>query len=847
MSSLKNTLLKKIAKFLKRIINGKAEVSNEVDLETVSYFEGASQSEIPVKDIIDGIIQTNDNRYIGILEILPSNFRKKPAKEKDAIIEQYADLFARNDYKFDIKIMSDVANPRYLIKSIRKNCKNQNNPSIRKILNDYINFIIYLSNNRSVRKRYFYIFEYRSENGRKNGPIEDIKKTVNETLCSVKDTLEACGNICIIPDSKDKDSCTLEVLYYFFNRASYMNESFKDRYKRIKKDYDEFNRVTGMNKEFTYADLLAPKGLYFDNRNYVYMDGFFYGYLGIMGNSWPSLVNAGWFDYFDLGPSVDIDILCRKLPHESTKYAIKGVNKITEEGLKSAIRRGRENKATSIKGTYANNKYVFDEMEKGNALYNVAIILTFRANTPKRLADNMYRVKKAFKKKKIAVDDSFLKCEEYFKMTMPFLYITKPFRDLQHNTLASQLATMYCYTTYELNDPTGAVFGTSENSLASINIFNTNYYKNANTTIIGTSGAGKTFTEQLLGRRYMFNGMRNFFIVPKKGYEYEKGADAANGTYVRLFPGSDDCINIFEIKPEGTIDESVFSDDAEERKRYQRSSWRARKINNIILWINLLLKGRQLNQKEYSLLNKGITEIYESYGITNDNTSIFKDIKTQELKTMPIPQDLYDYCGRVEELVNVKDALEIFISGNCSNMNGQTNVNLDNDYIVFDVDEDLIGKDLLAAYLFIAFEFVYTEVKCKTTSRDIVWLDEVWKMLKDEQTAEQVQNLVKLLRGYGGAAVMATQEISDFMNAPNGFGKSVLNNSELTLVLNMKEEDLKLVKKNLKLTESDCKEILGFKRGYGKLIANGEKLNIQLEASDLEYSTYTTDVNDRIA
>jgi len=188
LSLLKNTILKKIARLLKRLFQGKQEISKEVDLDTVSYYEGASQAEIPVKDIVDGIIQTVDNRYIGILEILPSNFRKKTPAEKDAITERYADLFARNDYKFSIKILSDVANPRYLIKNIRKNCKNQGNRKISAVLRDYINFISYLSNNRSVRKRYFYIFEYRSETGKKNGDIEEIKKSVRETIASVRAT-----------------------------------------------------------------------------------------------------------------------------------------------------------------------------------------------------------------------------------------------------------------------------------------------------------------------------------------------------------------------------------------------------------------------------------------------------------------------------------------------------------------------------------------------------------------------------------------------------------------------------------------------------------------------------------
>ena len=80
--------------------------------------------------------------------------------------------------------------------------------------------------------------------------------------------------------------------------------------------------------------------------------------------------------------------------------------------------------------------------------------------------------------------------------------------------------------------------------------------------IMGVAGAGKTFTEQLIGRRMFLNGTRCFFLIPKKGHEYLPGCESVDGTYIKLRPGSTDCINIMEIRPEGEIDRSVLNDDA---------------------------------------------------------------------------------------------------------------------------------------------------------------------------------------------------------------------------------------------------------------------------------------------
>jgi len=197
-------------------------------------------------------------------------------------------------------------------------------------------------------------------------------------------------------------------------------------------------------------------------------------------------------------------------------------------------------------------------------------------------------------------------------------------------------------------------------------------------------------------------------------------------------------------------------------------------------------------------------------------------------------------------LENIKEILEIFVHGNCANMNGQTNVDLNNNYTVYDVDEDEIGEKLLPSFLFIAFDHVYTVIKSNNKIKDIVILDEVWKMLKDIESAKQVQNIVKLIRGYGGSTIMATQEIADFMNAPNGFGKSVLNNSEMSVILNMKTEELNLVKANLKLEDEDCKDISMFQRGNAMFISNGNKFHVNIISSEVENALFSTDINDRI-
>lgn len=164
----------------------------------------------------------------------------------------------------------------------------------------------------------------------------------------------------------------------------------------------------------------------------------------------------------------------------------------------------------------------------------------------------------------------------------------------------------------------------------------------------------------------------------------------------------------------------------------------------------------------------------------------------------------------MEEYTSIVSGL---INGAFKNLNGQTNVDMSKGYIVFDVDERKIGTKLISACLYAVFDFTNTAVLENPLSKDIVILDEVWKMLKLPACAEQVKDMIKLIRGYGGCVIIATQELNDFINNSNGYGISVLSNSEIKIILNLKEEELEMVKSHMKLSEDECGKIGNFKKG----------------------------------
>ena len=209
-------------------------------------------------------------------------------------------------------------------------------------------------------------------------------------------------------------------------------------------------------------------------------------------------------------------------------------------------------------------------------------------------------------------------------------------------------------------------------------------------------------------------------------------------------------------------------------------------------------------------------------------------VNKTSLKKMPILSDFYAAIPNESLYENIKLVLDTWISGSCKNMNGQTNVDLNNPYIVFDCDEDIIGDRLLPAFLLIAFEMVYSVVKSSTTTRDIIFLDEVWKMMTNLECAKLVYNMIKIIRGYLGSAILATQEMNDFLRGMQEYGESVLNNTALVILLRMNENDLNRVAGTYKLSSDECEKILKFRHGDALVVSNGDKIKAHIIPSKRE-------------
>lgn len=407
------------------------------------------------------------------------------------------------------------------------------------------------------------------------------------------------------------------------------------------------------------------------------------------------------------------------------------------------------------------------------------------------------------------------------------------------NVLTSGAASTYMFTSFELSDDNGILLGLNRhnNSLCIVDPFNTKVNKNANFTICGTSGAGKTFTTQVMALRLRMRGVQCYILAPLKGHEFKRACHKIGGTYIKLAPGSSACINVMEIRPTLTpemelIDELDYTDI---------DSMLAKKIQQLMIFFSLLIPD--MNNEEEQMLDEALVKTYAKFGITHDNSSIYEDPGSGKVKTMPILGDLYEVLKENPLTTRLATIVSRFVTGSAQSFNRQTNVNLDNKYVVLDISE-LKGK-MLPVGMMIALDYVWDQVKADRTKRKMIFIDEIWKLIggaANKQAAEFCLEIFKIIRGYGGGALAATQDLSDFFGLEDGrYGRAILNNSKTKIILNLEPDEAEYVKDVLKLTRTEIRSITQFERGEALISSNSNKVPVIIKASREEQQMITTD------
>ena len=788
-------------------------------------------------------METTDGRYVKILEIEPINFMLRSSEEQYNILSSFASWLKISPMKLQFKSITRKADSDKHIAMIRKELSIEDNAQCKAMGEDYIRLIKDVGSREALTRRFFLIYQYEAIGRSESDDYSKIYSMLVSAEQNARAYFMQCGNNIIQPQNPDQ--AVAEILYMFFNRRSCVDEPFTDRVNRVIIDtMAAKGKIIGIDPipHISVRHFIAPRGLDLSHYNYIVMDGRYYCFLYIKGNGYPSTVRGGWMSsLINAGEGIDIDV------HLSRENRSKTIDKVAQRiRLNRTKLKGMQDTSTdyeeltnSIQAGY----YIKNGIANHNEdLFYMSVFVTISAKTYDELLWRKQQMTDMLKSMDMYLSDCRFQQEDALRSVMPFLQISpKLQKKTQRNVLTSGAASTYMFTSFEMSDDSGVLLGVNRhnNSLCIVDLFNTKINKNANLTMCGTSGTGKTFTLQLLALRMRMRGIQCYIIAPIKGHEFKRACSKIGGEFIKIAPGSPHCINVMEIRhtisPEMELIDEVDYNDMD--------SMLARKIQQLMIFFSLLIPD--MTNEEEQMLDEALIKTYNEFGIPHDNNSLYADATCfpPKLKKMPILGDLHKHLLENPMTTRIAAIVSRFVTGSAQSFNRQTNVDLTNKYIVLDLSE-LKGK-LLPVGMMIALDYVWDNIKADRVKKKAIMIDEIWQLIgasSNKLAAEFCLEIFKVIRGYGGAAIAATQDLSDFFSLDDGkYGRAIINNSKNKIILNLEQDEAQYVKDVLKLTRTEVRSITQFERGEALIHSNNNKVPVVIKASVEEKEMITTD------
>ena len=495
------------------------------------------------------------------------------------------------------------------------------------------------------------------------------------------------------------------LLYEILNRRASESELFSERASKVYKHYTEAAEAEGISETpvIPATEFVAPAWIDYKHPRHIAIDDKFYTFGYFAGEGYPNYVVGGWLSSFvNASEGIDLDIFLEKIPNYKIENTIGRQIRNNRAKLKETSDTSTE--ATSVANLVQSGFYLLEGLANGEEFYYANILVTVTADSLPELNRRYDELEKMAKSMGLKMRRPMFQMEEAFEASLPLCKITGGIkRKSRHNMLSSGASSLYPFISRELQDPNGIMLGvaTENNSLVAVDVFDTSRHANANAAILGKSGYGKTFTAQLLAIRMRLQNIQTFIITPIKGKEdYKRACDQIDGQYIALGPGSPYYINVLDIRvpdTEGLQDLDGYDDG---------DSLLAKKVQDLHTFFHLVV--RDLTQEEEQMLDGFVYNVYKDFGITDDNDSVFVP-GTKIYKRFPLLGDIHKAIKDEPVLRRVYNILTPLVNGSLSVYNKHTNVNLDNKYIVFDMNGTK-GQNL-ALSMFVTLDFVWSKIK----------------------------------------------------------------------------------------------------------------------------------------
>ena len=558
----------------------------------------------------------------------------------------------------------------------------------------------------------------------------------------------------------------------------------------------------------TIKDLIAPAAVKM-SANYIQVGETFARTLFVV--AYPRYLQANWFS-----PIINIDFpmdISMFIHPVDTAEILKTLRKTTTQ-VQSQIHieeQGGKVRDPMLETALQDIEDLRDRLQQGTEkFFRFGLYITIYGSTVEEIDKRHQEILSILEAQLVYIKPAVLKVEQGYSSTLP---LANDELDIANNLNTSPLSTTFPFVSADLSSNEGILYGINRHNNSLI-LFDRFKMENANMVVFAKSGSGKSYAVKLEIFRSMMVGTNVIVIDPENEYKYL--CDTVGGTFIKMSLDSDFHINPFDLPQVGP------DEDPEDVIRNN--------IANLIGLLHIMLGS--VTPEEDSILDIAIRETYAMRDITAQSN--FKSFNANSFPTM---SDLYSVIRNSEGGESLAMRLEKYTEGIFSGiLNRPTNVQIGNQLVVFNIRD--LEEQLRPIAMYLVLQYIWNQMRSDLKKRVVV-VDEAWVMMQNEDAASFLFGIAKRCRKYYTGLTTITQDIADFMSSK--YGKPIVTNSSLQLLLRQSPAAIDVIKETFYLTDQEKFLLLESNVGEGILFAGAKHVAIKVIASYSEDQIITSD------
>lgn len=552
-------------------------------------------------------------------------------------------------------------------------------------------------------------------------------------------------------------------------------------------------------------DLIAPAAMEIKNDRLIINNRLVRSFFVL---TYPQYIETNWLSPL-INYDVNLDISMHIYPVESAEIMRVLRRKVAE--MESSLRINEEKGAIrdpELDIAYQDAEELRDRLQRGmEKFYHYALYFTVYASTEEELDKITSHLETVLGGQLVYTKQALLQMDQGFNSTLP---LALDELDIIRNMTTSSVATTFPFTSVDLTTSKGVLYGINRHNNSLI-LFDRFELENANMVVFAKSGGGKSYAVKLEILRSMMFDTDVIVIDPEN--EYEALATAVGGSYISVSLNSDKRINPFDLPNLGA--------DADGEKILRAS------VITLMGLMNLMLGT--LTPEEEALMEKALMETYALRDITSD-------IKTHA-NPMPTMIDLHSVLTNITGGESLALRLTKYTTGTFSGVfNQPTNFDIDRGLMVFSIRD--LEDALRPIAMYVILNYIWNKIRFNIKKRMLV-IDEAWILMQYEDSAKFLYSIAKRARKHYLGLTTITQDIEDFLGSK--YGKAVVANSSLQLLLRQSPASIDVVAETFNLTQGEKFLLLESEVGEGLFFAGTNHAAIKVVASYVEDRIVTSD------